>query len=253
VAWNGFVQATDAILGAIAANGTKTIHFTSNTVAGNRAFVIVSSNDNGVLAAITGVADAKNGAYHNDLTVSFADGGFNCSLGIWSVSLGTQLLSTDNITVTWGATGAVQAGRLGIIEASALSTAANAVDVSHSASSAGTATNAPSSGATAATTAANEAVLRVYSDDGYGLTWSTPPTGTARINQMSDVTNAELWASIEDSGASSSTPLTSGTLSGTANWAAAAVVYKLAAAAATCPARVRVALNAVRRASYNPR
>lgn len=216
MAW-AFVQAKNQ---ALTNNATNTIKFAANTVAGNRAILCIAAWNT---ATTITVSDAKNGSWTLDKTVTTPGGAL---VRMFSVQVATQLLSTDNITITM--TGGTYGGWVGILEYSGLNTTATAVDVS---SAAGGTSSSPNSGNTPVTTGANELVLSLYGEDGQGASWTTAPAGTARINHMSDTVNGDLWVSDKDSGASGTAQSASGTINNS-QWGMICVVYKLAAAAA---------------------
>ncbi len=217
MAW-AFVQRKEQ---ALTNNASQTIRFTLNTVAGNRAFLAVTTWN---MVTSVAVSDAKNGSWTQDVskTTVSPNGGI---VAVFSVQLAAQLLSTDDITITLTTSGGSYGGYVAILEYSGLSTASAAVDVS----AANSVNNAsPASGNTAATTAANELVLCIYGEDGEGGVWSLAPTGTVRVNMMGSTTDGDLWIADKDSGASGSVQSTSGTLTGATGWGMLCVVYKLA-------------------------
>jgi hypothetical protein len=207
------------------------VSWTNNTVAGNRAFIIVSHEHTGAVPVISSITDPRGNTWNPDLVKTFTDGVFNAAIEIWSAQIVTQILSSDSLTVNFSSV--FDSYAWATSEYSGLDTSTTPVDVSISANSGGTASTAPASGSTAATNAANEMVLRVYGDDGFSDTFSAPPAGTNRASQMSNSSD-ELWTSDQDSGSSGATPSASGTLTPTAaNWAIATIVYKLAGVVAT--------------------
>jgi hypothetical protein len=217
--------------GAVGSGNSQTFTFANDTVVGDRVFIAITAWANsGSAPVITGVSDANNGAWHLDASTTFGDGTFSGLVALYSVLVTAQLLSSDNITVAFNASPGVGGGSYGLMEYSGTGLASAAVDVSSvnqtSAPGGSTTNNGPSTGSTGATVAANELAFTIYGDDGYSVSWSSAPTGTARINRMSDG-GGDLWVGERDSGSSGSTLSGSGTLSGAAAWGMLEVVYTL--------------------------
>jgi hypothetical protein len=242
VAW-AYVSASanDATLGAA---NSQTIAPTANTVSGNRLICVINAWVNSATRpSVNSVSDAKNGTWNKDFETKYDDGGggsitFTGVVSVWSIQLASALLTTDNVTVAFASSPGVGGGRLGILEYSGLSTAANPIDVSVTAAQTGAndTTTSVSTGNTAATGAANELMLFVFGDDGYNASWSAAPSvWTARINHMLDGTNADFWVPEKDSGASGTVESTTGTLSVASAFACGIGVYKLAAGGAAGP------------------
>jgi hypothetical protein len=219
-----------------AASTSQNFTFSSNTTAGNRAIIALVYWDNGDNGTVTGVSDAKNGSWHKDFGAHIVDpGNSGAFLGIYvySVQIATQLLTTDNITVTFsGATSGNNNSTLySLREYSGLSTAANAVD--KTASNSGTTTSA-STGSTGTPAQSGELALTLYIDGDGNRTWSSAPSTTDSADAHMNNGQADAWIGDGSTGAGAYS--NSGTLSGMSDgWQMAAVVYLLAGAVSSFP------------------
>lgn len=207
----------------------------ASTSVGQRIFCVTSTWKGSATPTTPTVSDNLNaGNYVEDVAMTGNDGGFQFRVSLWSKVVATGGTPTITVAPTTnnGGTGCV------IWAISGLSTATDATAIDQSQSAAGTGGTA-SSGASAATTGANEYAAGVYGDDGWGaVSASSGNVGsgwTYVLGTGHSAPSGDVFVEHKDSGTSGSTVtanLNTGVPGGGTTWTMAAVIYKLAGAAA---------------------
>jgi hypothetical protein len=201
----------------------------------NKIFVAVVTSNNGAVVTTTGVTDSMGNVYTKDITpLLWTEGAFNGEGSIWSAVM-NGAGTPSSITPAFSGAGP---GSVGLAAAaySGLDTTAGAgagVDISKTATGSG-GTFSDSAVSVTTTAVANELLLGVHWDQGDTAVLSNGTTPVTFTLQANNGNNSNGESSIEDvdAGAAGSViRATTRTATGT-TWAAAAIAYKLAGAAA---------------------
>lgn len=173
------------------------------------------------------VSDSVNGSWSStaDKTITDSDGGQGGRQSVFSFPNSAAGTPTITITTTFPTSG------FGMAQCAAFSGLAtsNAVDVT--AAGTGTGTN-DSTGASSNTTGANELVIGVYCDGGYGTTLTKDAAFTLTGKHDADSGNGQVLMEHKDSGSSGTAQTATASSNTSTTWMMSEVVYKLSGAAA---------------------
>lgn len=187
---------------------------------------------NGDAAPTISISDSVNGAWASGNAVSTTyvePGAGNVTEALWCFP--NSAAGTPLITVTTTFTGGHSALCTGLMCA-AYSGIATSSPIDTSATSTGTGSPATST-ASGTETAANELVVGIYGDFGYGTSLTKDAAFTARGQHDSDSNFFE--GLLEDKNSSGTTDTATVTTGGSTTWAMVEVVYKLPGGAAGLP------------------
>ena len=230
-----FVQQASAHSGGSTALGAK---LPGAVTAGNR--LVVEVGVWSAAQATTGSVTDSAGNTYTELTHFTASD--HTELSVWTapVTVGGGTVPT----VTAHPTSSADVG-VAVLEYSGLSSVGDAsvVDVANHAVGTTSGAGTVSGGTTAATTAANELVLGVYADSGFGNTLTAGAGFTARTT-VSHVGDMELMAEDQAAGQGATPAATFGT-GGSTTWLAATLVFKPESAGAPSAPAAPTTVDAV--------